>query len=360
MPDVRGRFSAVCLACVTALLSLSCQAQDSPRTKDENAAAGLPDPAIPDNATAATLESIVARAKQVDPTRLDFEQYQMMQTAIRDASKRLLKLMKGNERSWRYKEAELDVITSSVNLMANAGEEARKKTVEQVQTFLKSREQLSLQDVQTGFVAAQMFELQPFKKPARDTYQLLDDLLKDDPRDDMQSFRINLQAAVRRLDLLGNPLELRAQSIEGRPIRIEQYAGKFVLLSFFDTRYEVRETSRIKRYYEKYHSKGLEVVGIGLDPEPQTIRRFVASQEITWPIIHDNDPNPLMQLRLKFGISKFPSAFLLNKEGTVVSLEAHGSELDRLMQMLFETPTRAAPPPTAAPAENTETPVTPR
>lgn len=48
---------------------------------------------------------------------------------------------------------------------------------------------------------------------------------------------------------------------------------------------------------------------------------------------------------MKYGISQLPTVLLLNKEGTVVSLAARGAELERLMQMLFEAPTPAAPPP---------------
>ena len=64
-----------------------------------------------------------------------------------------------------------------------------------------------------------------------------------------------------------------------------------------------------------------------------------------WQVIHDNAADPFDRLQLKFGVAALPTVLLLNKEGTVVSLEARGAELDRLMEMIFEAPTPADPPP---------------
>ena len=63
---------------------------------------------------------------------------------------------------------------------------------------------------------------------------------------------------------------------------------------------------------------------------------------LPWPVVHDNASDPLERLQMTFGIAHLPTVLLLNKEGTVVSLEARGAELERLMQMLFEAPTPAA------------------
>ncbi len=103
-------------------------------------------------------------------------------------------------------QAELDALSSNAALMTNESDEARDKVLEKIVTYLKSRKQLSLADVQTGMIVGFYLELQPRKSPARDVYATMVDLLESDEREEMQALRINLQASVRRLEMLGNNL----------------------------------------------------------------------------------------------------------------------------------------------------------
>lgn len=304
----------------------------------------FPDLSLPADATTEQLKALVEQAKRLRPRSGD--QYQAMQTAIRDASRKLVTQLDKERDAQRLQQAELDSISSSVALMAFVGEDSQQKTLEQVHEFLKGRKKLSLQDTQTGVLAAAMLELQPNKQPARETYQLLCDLLENDSREEMQSLRLNLQASIRRLDLLGNKFDLQATALDGREIHIDDYAGKFVIVDFFASWCQpcLVDAPHLKQQFAKYQDKGLEVIAISLDTDAQALDEYLQQAEFPWPVIHDNAEDPLQRLQMKFGVSHLPTVLLLNKEGTVVSLEARGAELDRLLDMLFETPTLAESP----------------
>ncbi len=305
-------------------------------------ASAFPDLSIPANATLPQLEALVAKAELARPATGD--QFKSKQTAIRDASRQIRERLKDKADSPAYQKAELDQISASVALMTfAASEDDKAKTLEQLHDFLKGRETLNIPDIQTGMLAATMLELQPNKMPARKIYQLLDELLTDDERPEMQSLRVNLKANIRRLDLLGESFELQASTVDGNAINTAELKGKYLIVSFFVTWSKpcLEELPRLKAQYEKYHARGLEVIGVSLDHDPQALAKFLDNAVLPWPVIHDNAEDPLDSIRLKFGISALPTVLLINKEGTVVSLEALGSELERLMQLLFETPTPA-------------------
>lgn len=321
------------------------QSQDTESSAASNAAlqpkSTFPDLTIPADASIAQLQELVTRAKTALPG--SEQQYKDQQTAIRTASSELLvKLPKDHP---AYSQTEMDMIMSSATLLTFFEESEQVDVVEKIHEFLKSRDSLSMQDVQIGVISAGMVELQPDKEPAKEIYQLLDELLKDDKREEMQRLRINLQASVRRLNMLGQKFELDATTVDGRQLKTDDLASKFVLVDIFATWCEpcLAEQSRILSHYQKYRDRGLEVVGISIDENVETLREFLKKNPLPWPIIHDGAANPLDRLALKYGISALPTILLLNKEGTVVSLEARNSELNRLMQMLFENPTPAQP-----------------
>lgn len=307
----------------------------------------FPDLTVPQNASAAELQKFLNSAKKARPK--NGQQYQAMQVAIRSAARLLLSKL-SDKNSSAYQQAELDEISAAVSLMTFAGEDTKQKTVEKVHNLLKSKELLSESDVQMGIMAAAMLEMQPNKKPARDTYELLNELLKSDEREAMQSLRLNLQASIRKLNLLGSKFDLNARALDGRKINVDDYAGKFVVVDFFATWCKpcLIELPKLKEHYKKYQSRGLEVIGISVDHDRKQLDKFLDNTEVPWPVIHDDEPDPLKTLQMQFGVAQLPTVLLLNKEGTVVSLEARGSELNRLLQKLFETPTLAPAPPKAS------------
>lgn len=346
-----GSLNRLTLLAVTLIACSMAVAQEKPATQQpgqnsanpaQAPASNFPDLTIPANADAAALRALVDRAKMARPTNGD--QYKAQQTAIKTASAKLLQVLKKEDPV--YQQAEIDSITASVALLTFFSEKDQVALIQQLTDFLKSRKQLSMQDIQTGLMAGGMLELRPEKQPARDVYQLLDDLLKPDKREEMQSLRINIQASIRRLEMLGRKFEFEATTINGKTLKTADFAGKYVLISFFAqwSKPSLEELALIKLHLEKYAAKGLVVVGISLDESREVLDKIIKETGLTWPIVHDNAANLLDRFQLKYGINSLPTVLLLNKEGTVISLEARNAEQTRLMQILFETPTPAPAP----------------
>lgn len=303
---------------------------------------------VPESNSREVLLDFLKRAKAVQPKSP--EQFLAMQTAIRDGSRKLLTQLQAEKGSPLFQQVEFDAITSTVNLMATLGEDGKKKTLDHVHAFLKERKQLQLSDVHTGRMAAMMLEMQPNKTPARDTYRLLLDLLKDDKRPEMVAIRLQLEGSVRRLDMLGKPFEFDVKTMDGKQLKTADLKGQYVLVFFFTLNSEScdRVIPSLKNYWTKYGNQGLKILGVAIEDDTQKLQEHLKKRELPWPVTQDNASNPTQRLHYQYGVSELPLVLLLNKLGEVVSLEAHDAELDRLMQMLFEAPTPAAPRPETA------------
>ncbi|NBV88062.1 MAG: TlpA family protein disulfide reductase, partial [Betaproteobacteria bacterium] len=94
---------------------------------------------------------------------------------------------------------------------------------------------------------------------------------------------------LRRLSLLGHPMEITGTLLSGQPFDQKSLAGKVVLVDFWATWCGpcVAEIPNVLEQYEKYHAKGFEVVGISLDEDRETLAKFVAEQKIPWPILYE-------------------------------------------------------------------------
>ena len=148
--------------------------------------------------------------------------------------------------------------------------------------------------------------------------------------------------AVNRARLLtGDPVKVSGKTLDGQPFDISQYKGKVVVVDFWATWCGPcrAELPNLKNVYEKYHDKGLEVVGVSLDENKDDLIKFLA-ENTTFPgrswsarkRITSGFDNPIAD---NYGISGIPTVFLMNRDGKVVSLAARGEQLGTLVDGLI-------------------------
>lgn len=78
------------------------------------------------------------------------------------------------------------------------------------------------------------------------------------------SIKKEVQNMIEQMRRVGQPLELKATTMDGRKIDVHWIKGKIILIDFWTTwcPHCLNEVPRVKNLYEKFHTQGFEVIGI--------------------------------------------------------------------------------------------------
>lgn len=130
------------------------------------------------------------------------------------------------------------------------------------------------------------------------------------------------------------PEFLPVVDLDDKSVSLADYRGKLVLIDFWATWCGpcIAEMPNVKTVYEKYHDRGFEIIGISLDTDEAALRRFIKENQLPWRQVFDGKgwETPLVQ---KYGVRGIPAQFLIDPEGTVISVQARGKRLKDLIEI---------------------------
>ena len=342
---------AICAACAFAVLSGSLlraeePKKDPPKTppvKEEPkdpAKTEVVDPyKVPKGADPKALvefcKNVFAQRANVK-TREGYQEFQMkMRPALQSACEQILELEKvDTSENGRF--ARRNLIGLGIAGLMTSDDAKRKKYLDEVTAFLSAQE-MTKEDVGIAQGIGQLLErLDPPQAKQFYSTAIKQMKLSKDPL--VVQYADRLAATVRRLDLLGNTMELKGTTVDGKPFDVASLKGKVVLVDFWATwcHFCIEEFPNVKRNYAGYHNKGFEVVGISGDQERAKLDEYLLTEKLPWIQLYDNNgQNAAME---KYAIASFPTTFLIGKDGKVISLSARGPELEKLLKAQLGEP----------------------
>jgi peroxiredoxin len=156
---------------------------------------------------------------------------------------------------------------------------------------------------------------------------------------DSPNLRQKVQADLKRLDQIGKPApSFAVADIQGQPVRLGAYRGKYVLLDFWATWCGpcVAELPRLQAASQTYHEAGFEIIGVSLDESKMAVVDFVKARKLPWRQIHNTGGT--VDLVEAFGVSSIPATYLIDPEGTIIRLDLRGKALDETLKRLIKRP----------------------
>lgn len=174
--------------------------------------------------------------------------------------------------------------------------------------------------------------IEPFK-----SQKLLNNLSKD-----IQEYNLTIKLKNQIEILLkievGKPAPIfEAPNFSGQLISLNDLKGKATLIDFWASWCNPCrvQNPKIVKLFKKYHSKGLELIGISLDDNATSWQTAVAKDNLTWTHLSNlkkwNDP-----IAVLYNVKSIPSTFLLDKKGIIRGINLPKEELEQAIGNLLQ------------------------
>jgi thiol-disulfide isomerase/thioredoxin len=258
--------------------------------------------------------------------------------AVRAACERILELER-DKSSDAYQIAVLHLLMFDVAKLRNTDPRSQRETLRRCIDFLSIKPTLTTGDSAFARDVAGRLEDSPTqgaKLLAADAYDEFSRLFAGSGDPELELDAKRFEGASRRLQSVGAEFQLSGKTIRDEEFDISALRGKLVLVDFWATWCGpcVQELPNVKEQYEKYHDKGLEIVGVSLDRELDPLEEFLNTEDLSWTTIpaYLGTENPVL---VHYGILSIPQTILLDREGKVIATGLRGEELTRRLAAFF-------------------------
>ena len=98
-------------------------------------------------------------------------------------------------------------------------------------------------------------------------------------------------------------------------LSLADFRGKVVVLNFFATWCPpcVVETPSLEAFAAKMQPRGVAVLAVSVDEDPDTLQKFIEAYHLTYPVAR----NPNRGVPARYGTYQFPETYIIDRSGRV-------------------------------------------
>lgn len=134
---------------------------------------------------------------------------------------------------------------------------------------------------------------------------------------------------------VSNIIDISLLDNKGNRRSLTDLKGQVVLLDFhvFGARESTKRIMQMRELYNKYHSRGLEIYQVSLDPD----EHFWKTQTAALPWISVRDPQGLQSQNLaSYNVTSIPTFFLIDRNNEVKKRDAQITDIDAEINALLK------------------------
>lgn len=142
---------------------------------------------------------------------------------------------------------------------------------------------------------------------------------------------------MKKADIGAKAPEFSGPTPEGESLALSDVLGKYTIIDFWASWCVPcrKENPNIVKAYEKYHDKGLNIIGVSLDRDRNSWLKAIEDDNLDWYQISHlqfwNDP-----IIGDYNVVSIPAAFLLDENGVIIDKDVRGEALQVKLASLFK------------------------
>ena len=142
--------------------------------------------------------------------------------------------------------------------------------------------------------------------------------------------------AMRNLSIGRVAPEVTGKDHDGKPFALSDYRGKVVVLTFSGNWCGpcVGMYPQERELVARLKDKPFAIVSVNTDATVETLKKSIDSGEITWRCWYDGGITGPITTR--WGVTSFPTIFVLDKAGVIRFKDVRGEELDKAVSTLLD------------------------
>lgn len=158
------------------------------------------------------------------------------------------------------------------------------------------------------------------------------------PQNDPQ-FIAGLNNTIRQIEGMAVGAEapdIEASTPAGKTLKLSDFRGKVVMIDFWASwcRPCRMENPNVVKAYNKYHSKGFEILGVSLDDNKDKWEAAIQQDGLTWNHISDLRGWQAQPAQV-YGVNSIPATVLVDREGKILARNLRGPALEAKLAELF-------------------------
>ncbi len=262
--------------------------------------------------------------------------------AIKKAATKVMELEKGDKKSKNYQKAQFFILASRLGELQSGSDDDIKAIIKETGEYLSAKDpkDFNANDAAIARTVAQQLEFGGKTDLAKEALQSFSDILAKGAEDNEQLKSVveGMAGSLRRMKLMGNEIEIKGKTVDGKEFDWAAYSkGKVILIDFWATWCGpcIGELPNVKANYDKYHEKGFDIVGISLDTDRKKLEAFLEKEGTKWTTLFEDGAGWKHPVATYYGIQGIPTVILVDQKGKVVSLNARGPELSKLLEKLL-------------------------
>ncbi|MCP4888107.1 MAG: TlpA family protein disulfide reductase [Planctomycetaceae bacterium] len=133
-------------------------------------------------------------------------------------------------------------------------------------------------------------------------------------------------------------MDLKGQTIDGKPFQLASLRGKPVVLHYWATWCEPckQDMKLLRRLQATYQRSGLQLVGVNVDITEQQANTFLKANQLPWTQLYEPGGLESSGLAKQFGVQTLPTMMLIDQAGKVVRHNVRAAELEKELDELLK------------------------